>query len=230
MSSQLHAHLRESTTSIHRLLESTSILSGYISTDLSVREFQLLLEQKWIGYAYWQKELDAAFSEFSLQPEWQIWLAPELLQQDCEQFRSPTIESKFRCNDIPPSLLVNNEAGYLGCAYVFEGSKLGSRVILNKLNANPKIRNTGALRFFQQMALNNFTENTWPSWIRRIDEYATKHQLESQDIAKGAVHCFEVLQEWFKQQRIITVSAGQNQADQSDEKYFYSELAKAVSE
>lgn len=183
----LHALLKEKTRDIHQMVETHSVLNHYLSPNLSFDQYRAIVAQSYFAYSQWQKQLDNFFSSSDLDKEWHIDLHAELLS-DNDLFKS----SMHR--DDVPSLLIDGVTDYLGCAYVFEGSKLGAKVILRKLMSNPNLKNTD-FTYFKKLSCHDVS---WVDWMRQLDDYVLKMEFDINRIALGAVKCFEVINKWFE--------------------------------
>lgn len=197
MIGQLHHQLKEATAPIHRSLDAHSILTPLTGADLDIERYQQIMLQHWLAYRCWQPQLDRAFPATRLGKPWQIDLALDKLCLDCSyQLRSALGLTASQ----PAPLTVEGAAEYLGCAYVFEGSRLGGNYIFKALQSRQA--HLGVDRFHYYETLAQSTPVTWPAWVQQLEAYAVANDLAFEQIVSGAIACFEVLTDWFKQPQV----------------------------
>ncbi|WP_203301016.1 biliverdin-producing heme oxygenase [Marinobacter sediminum] len=197
MIGQLHHQLKEATAPIHRRLDAHSILTPLTGLDLDIERYQQIMVQHWWAYRCWQPQLDRAFPATRLGKPWQIDLALDKLSLDC----ADQLKTSVRLTAPEPApLTVEGSAEYLGCAYVFEGSRLGGRYIYKALQSRRAHLGVDRFHYYETLAQN--TSVAWPAWVQQLEAYAVANDLAFEQIVSGAVACFEVLTDWFKQPQV----------------------------
>lgn len=145
---ELHKILRDNTQDIHNKLEKESLLVAYMSQDLTQSGLFNILIQTYTAYLQWQLQLDNSFFKFKVDKRFHIDLHYRHLLPDD---KSVDIDTK---NLQIPHLKINKIEHYLGCAYVFEGSKLGAKIIYNSL-LNNKNLSLNSIQYFNFLANEN---------------------------------------------------------------------------
>jgi heme oxygenase len=190
MISELHQKLRIASASAHKRLESTSIFSAYFSTELTKDQLNQILFQQYISYDRWQLQLTQFEKKHSLPTEFSVLLGVNELTKSLDK-KLPHKEI-----DEPPSLTLKSVEDYLGCAYVFEGSKLGNRVIGKKLKKNTNIT-ANQLIFFDAMSHSSSNGEKWVNWMVLLNQFVKVKNLDEDKLCQSAVSCFEVMENWF---------------------------------
>lgn len=197
MIGQLHLQLKEATAPIHRQLDAQSIFTALTAGDLDVETYRQVMLQHWLAYRSWQPQLDRAFAAMQLDASWRIDLAVEQLELDCPDEEKAVLQLKA---PKPLPLALDGAAEYLGCAYVFAGSRLGGRFILRALQSRRSTLSVDRFHYYE--TLGHKQTSTWPAWVQQLEDYAIASELEFGQIIAGAVDCFEVLTDWFKEPRV----------------------------
>jgi heme oxygenase len=190
MTNMLHQQLKEKTKYIHSLLEEKSVFRYYMSKGLTSHEYLAIIAKTLQAYAQWQKQLDIFIFNSHLDNFWRIDLKSNLLNKELAVVNNIDFSST-----IPP-LSLENIADYLACAYVFEGSKLGSKVIYKTLTHNENL-NQQEFYYFRQLAQSTSDHITWSHWMELFECYVSEKCISIDDITSGAVNCFETLYAWF---------------------------------
>jgi heme oxygenase len=196
--SPFHQALKQKTALNHQLLESDSILAGYLSPSLDVSGYRKIVNQNYIACRHWQAQIDPVFDRLDLPPHWYIDTGVTQLARE-----STLTDDEAESYGQPEALPLHNLASYLGCAYVFEGSRLGARLILRALKANSRLQGLEFDYFEQLSAANGKSATYWQDWIKSLETMVNSQQLQADDIYTAANQCFGVIGNWFEKNRAV---------------------------
>jgi heme oxygenase len=188
----LHQQLKQATAASHSRLEADSMLAAYLSPALDRPHYLAIVAHNLAACSHWQRQADAALQKLNLDPRWRIDTGAEQLQQELALTDgiAPTIHQ-------PGALPLHDEASYLGCAYVFEGSKLGASLILKKLRRNPNLASV-PFYYFEHLAGSTSPGPHWQQWMADLQQLVSARELEQRQLCAAANQCFEVIGEWFR--------------------------------
>lgn len=188
VSQSLRHRLRESTSDIHRRLDSTLTTTGSLSslgryTWLLTRLLglhrpleRLLARIDWTGSGF---DSSARFKSH--------WIAADLAKLGVSEDDIPTIAD---CPSLP--YLASRHDG-LGAFYVLEGATLGARVISRQILQTLGIRSDNGGRFFA--AYGEETGARWQEFVRAIDLHSGDQHAE-RAIERSAVATFMCFETW----------------------------------
>lgn len=183
-----HNALRASTRSVHEQLEQDSIFKEYFNEALNLDKYLAILNQMFTAYSHWQEELDLFFMNSRLSASFKI-----NLYTDKQQKELAYSQGLKEISEKPGTLSIQNQENYLGCAYVFEGSKLGAKVIQRTLKSNQHLR-PHKFHYFDACVVQDVS---WTDWLGYLEEYVHAMQLDENKVIRGATNCFSALHQWF---------------------------------
>jgi len=186
--SSLHQLLKTKTHAIHTLLEQQSILKNYVSPTLTMEGYKTLMALQWRAYSCWQNQLNHLAYELNFKNNFLIKLNADLMKSELKKLRyNPSLPK-------PEPLLLTNIADYLGCAYVFEGAKLGSKIIYKSLLANKNFR-AYDFTYFKHVNENSYR---WQHWINQLAAFTKANDIDPERVSDSAKLCFRSIYYWFK--------------------------------
>lgn len=190
---ELHALLKLRTREIHNSLEKDSIFRLLLSPLLTNKNYFVIINNIYNAYIEWQKQLDFFYDKNDINRLWYIDLKTTLLKKEI----SHKVDAHTANNIAVLKPSIKSEAHYLGCAYVFEGAKLGSKIIAKSLIRNNNITNPQQ-SYFCQLSQSSQIKLSWENWIDRLYYYSAEKSIPFNDIVTGAVSCFTSIHEQFK--------------------------------
>ncbi len=197
MNTELHRKLRQRTSAIHGQLDSDSILHELCDPMLTEVQYMRIIWQYRLAYECWQRALDRARVHLGLAPEWRLDLSVPALLHDCSAYATDA-----SCK--PKELALHTESEYLGCAYVFRGARLGANVLLNTLRVNQQLNQAHPFAFFAAQA--SKSGDSWPQWMRRLEQHLQQRELAVDAVAAAGECCFTVIYDWFRLHRVEAAS------------------------
>ncbi|WP_046004980.1 biliverdin-producing heme oxygenase [Pseudoalteromonas rubra] len=189
----LHEGLKRATKDDHRRLEALSVFHRYFDKSLSKEELGDILRVLFYVYQAWQRQFDEHFEALKLPSLWRVDLGVGILER-C------VVQQATRTTYIPPLPLFSVES-YLGCAYVFQGSRLGNSVIHKTLSRNAQLT-VKQTEYFKQMVFENFGLD-WSGWMSAMEDYSCEYALDNAKICQAAKQCFITLLACFRARNAI---------------------------
>lgn len=180
--------LRQATAASHERLEATVNIHSRLVDQSAYVE----LLQKFLGF---YQPLEATLESIPGWQQWNINLPSRRKSQWLEQdlvtlgYRSEQIISLPRCKDLPE---ISTLAQGFGCAYVLEGSTLGSRHISQMLR-NSQIP-PEARRFFSGHG--DQIIPLWKSFCTELEAFHQQHPDHTDPLLHAADQTFACLERW----------------------------------
>jgi heme oxygenase len=179
--------VRRATADSHRRLEAMPRQARLLAPDFTLAEYRFVLERMYGFY----EPLGRALESYEYASAWSVRIAErtELLRCDLADLGLTPLDIKglARCTRLP---LLDTADRALGCAYVFEGSTLGGRLIFKHLTRVFPDRVAVPLRFFAGEG-----ERTAQSW-RRFCAVLSAAASDIDDLCAGARSAFDALAAW----------------------------------
>ncbi len=198
--------LKASTDGLHRRLDSSPLLAGLILPSLTLERYVVVLEHIAMAWDGCLDLLSPGNGAGLVDAKWvdSEWFAlREQLEEDLISLDAPGRPMRQAGRhrlDIDPS----NSDQMAGLAYVLNGSRLGAKVIYQKLLAHSDPRIRKATRHFAGVGVRGMD---WPGFKRRLD-YDLSTPGAIQDACKGAASTYQL---W-----LDVVTAQQLEAGASD--------------
>ena len=182
--------LRRATRESHGRLEAMPGQARLLALDFTREEYRCALERMYGMY----EPLGRALSAHEYGRIWGVRVAEraELLRSDLLEFglTQAEVDALPRCSQLPP---VDTFDRALGCAYVFEGSTLGGRVIFKHLARVFPPHAAVPLRFFAGDG-----ERTAASW-RRFCVMLDGAAVNLEELCAGACAAFDAMAAWLNE-------------------------------
>ena len=181
--------LRRATGESHRRLEAMPGQARLLAPDFSREEYRLALERMYGFY----EPLGRALSARAHAAAWGARIAQRADLQRCDLLglgaTQADIDGLARCAQLPP---LDTSDRALGCAYVFEGSLLGGRVVFKHLARLFPDRNEVPLSFFAGDG-----ERTGDSW-RRFCAAVNSGATNVEELCAAACSAFDAMAAWLR--------------------------------
>jgi heme oxygenase len=185
--------LKQKTATIHQRLEKDSILRHYLSDELTLDDYKDILKLQGIAYIYWQQQLSEFVAGWPVDDIFHLQLQADLITEELALASQEPIQNR------PQALNLSSLAEYLGCAYVFEGSKLGSKLIYKQLLKNKNL-DSHTFLYFKNL---NEEKPRWANWLQQLELIITSEQIALSEISNAALQCFDIIYEYFAIDHII---------------------------
>lgn len=192
-------HLKRATAALHMQQETLPAMRRLMDPDLSRPTYHDLLKRFYRAIAACEHHLQGCAADWEGQGfDWSIrlvktgWLDADLAHLDPD----------FKPEQASPDPLIAPYTGVgfpraAGCLYVMEGSTLGARVILKRLERDHRRPAVGACRFFQGYGPD--TEERWTTFGRELESSlgGNAAALKQATVAAGETYRFfeEILSE-----------------------------------
>jgi heme oxygenase len=204
--------LKEKTSTLHREVESHSILNELLDPNIDCANYYSIINQCYVGYTQWQASLDSAYSQLTLAEKMScvkdhmrflpINLHTQQMARDLAQVRCEII-----CNRQPLLIQMESLEHYLGFAYVFEGSRMGARYILRALKTAPKLHSVSTFHYFEHLSSSPINGLGWQQWKKQLDNVCFQLDLNSDLVFDGATRCFLLIKDWFQEHNVNCIPA-----------------------
>lgn len=185
-------HLKRATADLHTEQEALPAMQRLMDPDLSRPAYHDLLRCFYLAISACELHLQGCAAEWEAQGfDWssrlvkKAWLEADLAQLDpCfkpEQASPSSPIAPYEGTGFPRAA---------GCLYVMEGSTLGARVILKRLERNQRRPAVGACRFFQGYGPG--TDGRWSSFGHELEVSLGGHTaaLDQATVAAGETYRF----------------------------------------
>lgn len=184
----LRQRLKEETKSQHHKIEQTYFLKKILQQEISLGDYQLLI-QKFYGFITpCEKLIDALICKSALENrKKKLWLEQDLLALKISNNDTKILES----DDLPVLLEYEHVLGYL---YVMEGATLGGQIITKMLKTQLQITKDKGGRFFG--GYGDGTKMMWDEFCKCLDNINDIQQQNK--IIDSASNTFNKLYKWMK--------------------------------
>lgn len=185
LNENVHTYLKRNTASYHEVIEK---MNPFDSELISIPGYTQFLVKNYKVFDPLEKILENDYDWSSIGIDFQDYKRRDLLKKDIENLGIDP-ESLMQMKPIPVFASI---AQALGALYVLEGSSLGGRIILNKIQSIYGDKLSNSLEFLKGNG--ERTGVLWKDFLLKMNNYAEKNTEQREAILYGTIQtyrCFE---------------------------------------
>jgi heme oxygenase len=176
---KMHEALKEATKAIHSQLHNVAPFQTLLSEQINQDQYQKLLRAHFIYFEQMERHFSQITNRFEHEANVLHWL-----RLDLDRLGESILQKQLTSIvDIPI-----NFSSYIGYCYVKQGSTLGARILLKRLQNCLAIDNS-ATRFFQ--GYGEHTTAVWQQFLAYLE--SNEQDLDMQQVCDSAESSFQLI-------------------------------------